>query len=279
MTLIVALACHDAVVMAADSQATEMQGGANIGTAVRHGTQKIHTLGSHVLWAASGSVGIIQDVADVLDAWAAANPAQVTQPAKRMKPELIKRVVPVVREGYANWTEVPGMQNMPPLTSFLFAGHTGGYRWLLEISENTGGEFKENNGFASLGSAFNLAAVAAAMVSEYAAPSRELVEGTLLAIRVLETAVQAAAFGVGGDTMLAVATKDGARIYDPSEVREVQDRVATWRQLETETLAEVIGKPATALVADAAGAGGAVAEAAAAAPGPATARPDTVVPA
>lgn len=50
---------------------------------------------------------------------------------------------------------------MPPTTSFLFAGHTDGFRWLLEVSENTGGEFKEGNGFASMGSAFNLAAVAA----------------------------------------------------------------------------------------------------------------------
>ena len=85
--------------MAADSQATELQG-TNIGAAVRHGQEKIRMLGPHMLWAASGTVGIIQDVEDALDQWAAANPSKLNLPAKRMKPELVKVIVPTVKQAY-----------------------------------------------------------------------------------------------------------------------------------------------------------------------------------
>jgi 20S proteasome alpha/beta subunit len=240
MTLIVALACKDAVVMAADSQATEMQGGPNVGAAVRHETDKIKQLGPRMLWAASGSVGIIQDISDGLDAWAAANPERLDWPLKRMKPELVKVVAERLKSAYEGWFPVPGQQNLPPTTMMLVCGHTGGYRWILEIGENGLAESKEANGFASLGSAYNLAAVAAAMVSEYAAQTRDLSGGELLALRVLETAVQAAAFGVGGDPRLGVVDSGGAKILSPDEIVQLQDRVAQWKRLEAETLSEFV---------------------------------------
>ena len=246
MTLIVALACRDAVVMAADSQATELQG-TNIGAAVRHGQEKIRMLGPHMLWAASGTVGIIQDVEDALDQWAAANPSKLNLPAKRMKPELVKVIVPTVKQAYGSWIQVPGQGNLPPATAVMVCGHTDGHRWILEISENGIGEFKQH-GFASLGSAFNLAAVAAAMVSEYAAPTRTLIEGRLLALRILETAVQAAAFGVGGDPMLGVVDASGAAILTDDEIRQLGDEVAQWKRLEAETLGEFIQAPEPAFV-------------------------------
>jgi 20S proteasome alpha/beta subunit len=248
MTLIVAVACKDAVVVAADSQATELQG-TDIGAAVRHGTQKIRQLGPHMLWAASGTVGIIQDVEDALERWVAENPSKLNLAARRMKPELVKTVAPVVKQAYGEWFAVPGRGNMPPATSVLVAGHTDGHRWILEISENGLGEFKEQ-GFASLGSAYNLAAVAAAMVSEYAPQTRGMIEGRLLALRVLETAVQAAAFGVGGDPTVAVVDASGAAILGDDDVRQLRDQVAAWRSLEAETLGEFIAKPAPELVPD-----------------------------
>lgn len=248
MTLIVALACQDAVVMAADRQATELQG-TNIGVAVRHDTVKIHALGSSMLWAASGSVGIIQDIGDALEEWAAANTSKHNLAAKRMKPELVKVIAPVVKRAYEGWTAVPGTGNMPPSTSVMLCGHTDGRRWILEISENGLGEFKEH-GFTSLGSAYHLAAVAAAMVSEYAAPTRSLIEGRLLALRILETAVQAAAFGVGGDPMVGVVDAAGATILADDDVRQLQDQVAQWKRLEAETLGEFIAPPAAALAQD-----------------------------
>lgn len=249
MTLIIALTCKDAVVMAADRQATELQG-TNIGVAVRHDTVKIRTLGASMLWAGTGSVGIIQDVGDALDKWADANPSKLGLAARRMKPELVKVVAEVVKAAYAGWTAVPGTGNMPPSTSFMVCGHTDGQRWILEISENGIAEFKEH-GFTSLGSAFHLAAVAAAMVAEYAAPTRSLIEGRLLALRILETAVQAAAFGVGGQPLLAVVDAEGARILSDDDIRELQDQVAQWKRLEADTLGEFVAPPAPALAQEA----------------------------
>jgi 20S proteasome alpha/beta subunit len=249
MTLLVALTCKDAVVMATDSQATETQG-PNLLAAVRHPTPKLKMLGPHMLWAATGQGGIIQDVGDALESWAAANATKVALKAKRMKPELVKVVASSVKEAYAGWMQVPGQGNLTPATAVLVCGHTDGYRWILEISENGVGEFKEQAGFASLGSAYNLAAVAAAMVSEYAAPTRSLIEGSLLALRILETAVQAAAWGVGGEPQLGIVDSLGARILDRDEVDQLQDKVDQWKRLEAETLGAYVTEPAAALVAE-----------------------------
>jgi len=50
MTLIVALACKDGVILASDSQATTF----STGGPVRRTISKIKYLGDHKLWAASG---------------------------------------------------------------------------------------------------------------------------------------------------------------------------------------------------------------------------------
>lgn len=55
MTLIVALACKNGIVVASDGQAT----GGSAGGPIRMPIQKIYPINSHVLFGASGSVGEI----------------------------------------------------------------------------------------------------------------------------------------------------------------------------------------------------------------------------
>lgn len=251
MTLILALTCKDAVVMAADSQATEAQGG-NLLAGVRHDVEKLHLLGPNMLWGASGSVGVIQDIEDALAEWAANNPGKLDDPAKRMKPALVKVVATVLNAAYGSYIQVPGRQPNPPMTSVLFAGRTAGARWILEIEENGGAEFKD--GFAAIGSAYHYANVAAAMLKEYSASTRELIHGQLLALRILDTAVTAAAFGVGGALRLAVVSPSGSKVLSGDEVAEARDLVDGWRQAEAETLEElVLRRPDAAMVPDAPG--------------------------
>lgn len=247
MTLIVALACRDAVVLATDGQMTEMQG-PNVASAIRHGTQKIKQLGPHMLWAASGMVSVIQAIEDDLNAWADQDASRLSLPPKRMKPALIKTIAEAQKATYGSWHPVPGQQSVPPATQVVVCGHTGETKWILEVSENGVGEFKY--GFSSLGSAFNLAAVAAAMVSEYSAESRSLVGGRLLALRILETAVQAAALSVGGEPMLGVVDRSGATILERDEIKQLQDQVSQWKTLEAETLDEFTQPPEEAMVPD-----------------------------
>ncbi len=250
MTLILALTCKDAVVMAADSQATETQGG-NVLAGVRHDVEKLRRLGPNILWGASGSVGVIQDIGNALDDWAAANAGKLNDPARRLKPELVKVVAPILRDAYGGYIQVPGRQPNPPMTSLLFAGRTAGGRWIMELEENGGAEFKDS-GFAAIGSAHHFASVAAAMLKEYSVSTRELIHGQLLALRILETAVTAAAFGVGGALRLAVVGPEGAKILDQDEVAQIRDQVDGWRQAEAETLEElVLRRPDAAMVPDA----------------------------
>src|SRR5947209_17274872 len=58
MTLILAAKCEDGLLMAADSQGSESAGG---GIAMTMPTVKIRKLTDQIIWAGSGSVGVIQD--------------------------------------------------------------------------------------------------------------------------------------------------------------------------------------------------------------------------
>jgi hypothetical protein len=74
----------------------------------------------------------------------------------------------------------------------------------------------------------------------------------LLALRILDTAVTAAAFGVGGALRLAVVGPQGSKILGVEEVAEVRDQVDGWRQAEAETLEElVLRRPDASMVPDA----------------------------
>ena len=58
MTLIIALACRDGVVLGSDGQATTF----STGGPIRRNISKIKYLGDNKLWGASGSVGMIQKI-------------------------------------------------------------------------------------------------------------------------------------------------------------------------------------------------------------------------
>lgn len=251
MTLIVALACQDAVVLAADTQATEAQGGLNLAALVRHGTNKIHVLGSSMAWAGSGTVSVLQDVEAALETWQAANSGRPLPAIKRLRGELVKVVSPTLKEAYSHWVQVPGSGNIPPSTSALFVGYSDGRPWIMEISENGMGEVK--TGFASIGGAFHLAAVAHAMVQHYSGPDLSMINGQLLTLRVLETAVQAAGFGVAEPLHVATVDASGARVLSADEVRALRDQVEAWKESESEVLLSVAGVPPPALVPEQAG--------------------------
>ena len=247
MTLILALRCQDAVVMAADSQATESQGG-NPAAGVRHDVEKIWQLGPNVLWGGSGSGGVIQDVKAALDEWAATNAPRFAGQPRRLKGDLVGVVRPIVKAAYDGYVHIPGRPPSPPVTSFLFAGRTDDFRWILEIDENGGGELKTGD-FAAIGSAYHFANVAAAMVSKYSASTHGYVHGQLLALRILDTAVTATAFGVGGALRLALVGPDGTKVLDNAEVDQLRDQVDAWREAEAATLEElVLRKPDAAMV-------------------------------
>ena len=127
MTLILALTCNDAVVMAADSQATELQGGNLMaGTSWRASVEKLHQLGPNMVWGASGSIGVMQNIEDALGDGAARNSAKPDDPGKRIRPEIVKAVAPVLKDADAGYIQVPGRPPNPPLTSMPFAGRTAG---------------------------------------------------------------------------------------------------------------------------------------------------------
>lgn len=249
MTLIVALACQDAVVLAADSQATEAQGGMNPATMVRHSTSKIHLLGTSMAWAGSGTVSVLQDIETALDGWQATQGDRPLKAIKTLRGELVKVVSPTQQAAYANWVEVPRSNaNIPPNTSALFAGYSDNRPWIMEISENGMGEVK--TGFASIGGAFHLAAVAHAMVQHYSGPDLSMVNGQLLTLRVLQTAVDAAGFGVAEPLHVATIDASGARLLSEDEVRGLRDQVQAWKQSESEVLLSIAGVPPAALVPD-----------------------------
>jgi 20S proteasome alpha/beta subunit len=248
VTLIIALVCKDAVVLAADTQATEVQGGMNPATMVRHSTSKIHLLGKSMAWAGSGTVSVLQDIETALDGWQGRQGNQPLKAIKTLRGELVKLVSPTQKEAYSHWVPVPAAANLPPNTSALFAGYSDNRPWIMEISENGMGEVK--TGFAAIGGAYHLASVAHAMVQHYSGPDLSMVNGQLLTLRVLETAVQAAGFGVAEPLHVATIDASGARLLSEDDVRGLRDQVQAWKQSESEVLLSIAGVPPAALVPD-----------------------------
>ena len=62
MTLICAKTCSDGIVIGADSQATTN----TVGGSVKHKINKVHIIGNNTLFAASGTIGLIQKSLDVI---------------------------------------------------------------------------------------------------------------------------------------------------------------------------------------------------------------------
>ena len=103
MTLIIGILCKDGVVMASDSAAT--LGAGNVFTIGQQSLRKVFKLNDHVLYSATGAVGMSQLVADkIMSIWSSTDFSQVTpdHAMNHIGCEIVNTVGPYLHS--AGWT-------------------------------------------------------------------------------------------------------------------------------------------------------------------------------
>lgn len=240
MTLILALACADGIVMASDGQATF----STTGQPVRQPMQKIHSLASCVLWAGAGDVGLLQKIGYALESL---EPTKLTLPIKGLRPMLFNTIRPVILEAVQAFIPV-GPNPQPPMADVLFCGYSGDDPWILEITHTASDVQHEEIGFAAIGSADIFPYFALTSLAHYGVRQRSTAEGRLIAYRVLDDAINTAAYGIGTPIQISVVDRPSdaaqpgrARPLSIDELRALQEAVMGWKKTETDSLAETLG--------------------------------------
>ena len=109
MTLVLAVRCHEGVVLASDGQATSDAAG----QPTRQPTRKLFALGERIAWGAAGSLGLQQAVHDALAVHAASILA-----ARDPRDALTDAVIPIQQRALSQWVPHAGAQ--PPELSCIF---------------------------------------------------------------------------------------------------------------------------------------------------------------
>ncbi|MBI4234198.1 MAG: hypothetical protein HY686_07150 [Chloroflexi bacterium] len=242
MTVVVSLACQDGLVMASDSQATELNTGSPFSD-VRFPTQKLFTLGENMLWGASGDLGFVQRVKDRLEHLP---PRDLKGSKEALRNTLRREVVETTKTSlqyFVQEVQPPG-QPHPLVGFFLFAGRATDGRFILEVKTNGVDTLYEERGFHAIGSGYVHAQVAQAMLLHHEVRNRSTDQGLIIACRVVDTAIEAAAAGIDHPIQLALIKKDdAARILTDSEREAIETTVMAWKQAEIDTLPGLLSSP------------------------------------
>jgi 20S proteasome alpha/beta subunit len=245
MTLILAIASKDGLVLASDSQATFSTSGQE----VKGPTEKLYCPWTNVAWGASGHGGVIQHVEEAL--------RQGLMPATRFEKHDRARVRKALADAVAGairplltsrMLNLPGVT--PPHTGYLFTGYATDGPFLLEVGADLLDQehLRAGQGYAAIGSGDIFPYFALASLAHFRVGERHLAEAKLVAYRVIEDAISVAARGLGPPVQM-VEVKQGqgpgaparARKLPPDEIKILQDQVLGWKQLESETLDRFVG--------------------------------------
>lgn len=233
MTLIVALRCKDGVVIASDSQATFTQ----LGQPAKMPTQKLFALGKYAAWGTAGDVGLQQKIADTLAAYPA--PGIWQNDVAEIREKFKEVVLPVMKKAWSEY--IPAAQGLPvPTAHIVAAGFTKQRPWILEIDPNGTDTLHDSFGFCAIGSGGLFAHHAVVDIRHHSVQEQSTFYGEVLAHRVVSSAIDCAAFGLGGPVQMWALTAKGAEELDSARLKEVEDSVALWKELEIETLSGLL---------------------------------------
>lgn len=226
--------------MASDGQATF----STVGQPVKQPMQKIHSLASSVLWAGAGDVGLLQKIGYALELLEA---DRLGLPIRQLRPILFSTVRPAIVEAVQAFIPV-GPNPQPPLADLLFCGYSGDDPWILEITRTASDVQHEEIGFAAIGSGDIFPYFALTSLAHYGVRERSTAEGQLIAYRVLEDAINTAAYGIGPPIQISIVDRPSdparppqARRLSIDELRALQEAVTGWKKTESDSLTETLG--------------------------------------
>jgi 20S proteasome alpha/beta subunit len=233
VTLIVALACKDGVVIASDSASTDPESG----TKQLH--DKIKRIGQEpILYGGSGDVGLVQKIDESLNAY------MRKTSFKAIRQEIRKLILPELREAsqfHAPYPQAPF--HKPPEAVLLFAGVHDRKPWIIEIERDCRdtmyGEAFGN--FAAIGSGKPLAQ---AIFYPHFKTSRDLKLGKIFAYRIIDDSINLAAAYLSAPVCMYTISIDGTvRMIDPIEREDIAKTCELWRTLERESVGKILAPP------------------------------------
>jgi 20S proteasome alpha/beta subunit len=230
MTLIVALECHEGLVMASESQSTL----ATQGQLTKASSSKLEILSHSIIWAGSGHVGTIQRVHAEIDKQGASIVREFAKGHEAGARELHKHVTGVQRQIAG---EVLPSAGGTYETGFLFTGYSKDGPYILECDGKGAREWQHPNHFATIGSGDIFAVHAWRSIAHHDIPSLSLAQAQALLYRTIEDAIATAAFGLGGQVQVCIASPGVApHVLDREEMKAVQDLVEIWKAQEVDVL-------------------------------------------
>src|SRR6266511_2630342 len=229
MTLVVALACTDGVILASDSQATESEGD------IKFDMEKVFQLSARSVAGMSGAGQLITEIRAELE-----GARDMLNATPAMGTSLQSLIGPVLQKHYQPFIQVvPGLPPASPATSFLAAGCADdGTPWIIEVDPHCQYTHYEERGFHAIGSGAGFAQLANALMKHYEIKNRPLDHGRLIAYRVMRAAIDTAATGLGGDIQMWKVTAEECHQFAQEEIREIAMAVGAWEEVERDALDE-----------------------------------------
>lgn len=240
MTLIIALACKDGLVMAADGQATLSSSGGP----VRQEAVKIKQMGQAVLWAGSGEVGFLQKIEKGLDAL----PSEIKKAdLEKLKPHLVGIIHRLRKEALDRRRDLYGSTKGASGADVLFCGCSDSTQ-ILHISADAKDEELQEFGYAASGIGDTFAYT---LLRGKDIKCMSCEEGKVLAYRVIHEAIEVGAFGLGEpiDIWVIRKTRKKGKVsielhrLQEEEVHAIRDTYSTLKEAEAEILSEHFKAP------------------------------------
>jgi len=231
MTLIIALACKDGIVMASDGQAT----GGSTGGPIRIPIQKIFKINEHVLFGAAGSVGIIQRSRDVIrffsakleDEWS----YELMGEIKKALFGIYKNEIDRHRAFYRG-TPQEDIRNAPVADVLLCNFSTKGdenQKVIWHIAHDCSSEMLDEIGYGCSGSGDVFAHT---LLKNYSVKELTVEKGKLVAYRVIKEAIEIGAYGLGEPIDIWIITKEGCKRLSQEELMGLEDAYNVWKEME-----------------------------------------------
>lgn len=227
MTVVMALACEDGVVMGADTQITDK------GRGMSYPGRKLHTLGDHAAWGGSGARAVQIDLQKAFG-----ESADAVLAADDIGRAIQAEVLPILRYHYEHFIEdVPGESGGgTPSAYVLAAGMDGDRPWIVEVEPHGMVGRYEDLGFHAVGSGAAQAQQAGTLLAHFQMHERPVDYGVVAVVRVLE-ALKTTSPSIGGEIdVIRVTEDDGAHDLTDDELAEAREHVARWCDLEQKAL-------------------------------------------
>jgi len=245
MTLVIALACRDGIVMASDGQATASSSAGP----VKLQYIKIRQIGNSTLWAGAGDIEFTQKVEKEIDNI----PKELREAGidKIRYQHLLAKVFGIRKSKLDRFRGLYGERGESRATPdvLLIADYTGEAPRIIHVSPNVDDTELQEFGFGAIGIGDTFAHT---ILKSYDVRELSVEEGKALAYKVIRDAIEVGAFGLGEPidiwTITKVKVESGgltkAQRLREEEMIALRDVYNALKEAEVETFKRIIKKAA-----------------------------------